>query len=157
MHAYERYRGALTRKAERVLRSSEDARDIVQELFVDLLSNPPQTDRPTVDLPYLYRAVTNRCLTFLRDERNRARLLALSEPDEFVASRRPDPSDLVSRRALVHLCGELDAEATQVLIYYFIDELSQEEIATLVGLSRKTVGVRLESIRAAALELRGTP
>ena len=157
MHSYERYRGALTRKAERVLRSAEDARDIVQELFADLLSNPPNTDSPTLDLPYLYRAVTNRCLTLLRDERNRARLLSLSEPDDFVASRRPDPSDLMSRRALLHLCGELDAEATQVLIYYFIDELSQEEIANLVGLSRKTVGVRLESIRAAALELRGTP
>ena len=40
--------------------------------------------RSADDLPYLYRAVTNRCLTFLRDESNRARLLERND-----ASLRP--------------------------------------------------------------------
>ena len=80
MHALERYRGALLRKATRVLRNPDDALDVVQGLFVDLLA--AQAPDPSVyDLPYLYRAVTNRCLSHLRDEKNRARLLALSEPE----------------------------------------------------------------------------
>lgn len=145
----ERYRGALLRKATRILRNPDDAHDVVQGLFVDLVASP-EKDEGLFDLPYLYRAITNRCLTFLRNEKNRARLLALSEPEDFLASRRPDPSDLLSHRTLLHLCNDLDGVAMEVLIYYFIDELSQDEIASLVGLSRKTVGVRLENIRAAA-------
>ena len=69
--AYRAYGPALVRKAERILRSREDAVDVVHALFVDLI---PRWSRD-VDLPYLYRAVTNRCLNFVRDESNRARLL----------------------------------------------------------------------------------
>src|SRR5215470_16575920 len=62
---------ALVRKAERMLRSREDAIDVVHALFADLI--PTWTS--DVDLPYLYRAVTNRCLNVVRDRGTRARLL----------------------------------------------------------------------------------
>ena len=69
--AYRAYGPALVRKAERILRSREDAIDVVHALFADLL--PKWT--ADVDLPYLYRAVTNRCLNVVRDRGTRARLL----------------------------------------------------------------------------------
>ncbi|NVL68035.1 hypothetical protein HWN74_27275, partial [Escherichia coli] len=53
-----------------ILQSRADAQDLVQGLFVDILQKGE-----TPDFPYLYRAITNRCLSFLRDERNRARIL----------------------------------------------------------------------------------
>ena len=85
MDAYERYGRALLRKAERIVGNREDARDILQALFVDLYQ---QSDAP-MDLPYLYRAVTNRCLSFVRDETNRARLL--ERHDDGARGRRPEP------------------------------------------------------------------
>ena len=39
-----------------------------------------------------------------------------------------------------------DAE-TEVLTYHYLDDMTQDEIATLLGLSRKTVGKRLERLR----------
>src|SRR5580698_6187383 len=69
--AYRSFGPALVRKAERVLRSRDDAVDIVHALFVDLI---PKWNAE-MDLPYLYRAVTNRCLNALRDRATRARLL----------------------------------------------------------------------------------
>ena len=74
MDAYERYGRALLRKAERIVGNREDARDILQALFVDLLERGADADAN--DLAYLYRAVTNRCLNVIRDRNNRARLLA---------------------------------------------------------------------------------
>src|SRR4051812_1900109 len=68
--AYQRYGRALLRKAERILGSRSSAQDLVQELFVDL-----HAKGESPDLPYLYRAITNRCLTYIRDEKNRVRLL----------------------------------------------------------------------------------
>jgi len=73
----------LLRKAERMLHNCEDAADVVQELFVDLL----QRGQTEADLPYLYRAVTNRCLNVLRNADNRARLLAREEPMLSAAPR----------------------------------------------------------------------
>src|SRR3984957_9745754 len=88
MEAYERYGRALLRKAERIVGNREDARHILQALFVDLYQ---RSDTP-MDLPYLYRAVTNRCLTFVRDETNRARLLERHDEALAPAGRTQKPT-----------------------------------------------------------------
>jgi RNA polymerase sigma-70 factor (ECF subfamily) len=143
MDAYERYGRALLRKAERILGHREDARDVVQGLFVDL----HQKSNAPMDLPYLYRAVTHRCLTLLRDEANRARLLG--RHDEALAPARRTRCDdtAIGRDLLVKLVRELDEHESEVLMYRYVDDMTQEEIATLLGLSRKTIGKRLERIR----------
>jgi RNA polymerase sigma factor (sigma-70 family) len=151
--AYERYGRALLRKAERIVGNREDARDILQALFVDLYQ---RSDAP-MDLPYLYRAVTNRCLTFLRDESNRGRLLARHD-QALVPARRTACDDLViGHDLLLKLAAELDPGESEVLAYRFIDDMTQDEIATLLGLSRKTIGHRLERIREAVRRMVDAP
>jgi RNA polymerase sigma-70 factor (ECF subfamily) len=150
MEAYRRYGPALIRKASRMLGNPEDARDIVQALFTDLF----QDEHAILDLPYLYRAVTNRCLTFMRDEKNRARLLAenaedaLAPPARTLSDERAVSTDLV-----VKLVRELDDGHCEVLAYRFLDDMTQDEIAELLGLSRKTIGKRLDRIREAVAAL----
>jgi RNA polymerase sigma factor (sigma-70 family) len=129
-----------------------DASDVVQGLFVDLLQ---RGDVP-LDLPYLYRAVTNRCLTLLRDESNRARLL---ERDGLPArpSRVSDDERVIDRDLLAKLVRELDPDHSEVLAYRYLDDMTQDEIATLLGLSRKTIGHRLDRIREAIARIAGPP
>lgn len=142
--AYARYGPALLRKCERLLHSPDDAQDVVQGLFVDLLRGPP---RP-LDLPYLYRAVTNRCLNLLRDRARRRRLLERRQE-----SLRPEPRVRLDEAVMHHdlllrVLQRLDARSGEILVYRCCDELTQDEIATLLGTSRKTVGRRLQGIRA---------
>ena len=153
MDAYERYGRALLRKAERIVGNREDARDILQALFVDLYQ---RSDAP-MDLPYLYRAITNRCLTFLRDESNRGRLLEHHD-QALVPSRRTACDDVViGHDLLLKLVRELDAGESEVLAYRFVDDMTQDEIATLLGLSRKTIGKRLDRIRDAVRRMARSP
>lgn len=149
MLAYERYGRALIRKATRILRSHEDARDIVHGLFVDMLQ---KNDSPP-DLPYLYRAVTNRCLSFLRDESNRARLLAQHDDSLRGPVRTRCDDHAIGMDLLVKLVRELDDETAQVLAYRYLDDMTQDEIATMLGLSRKTIGKRLDQIRTVVTRL----
>src|SRR5882672_9760760 len=138
MEAYARYGRALVRKAERMLRSKEDARDVVHGLFVDMLE---EREMPA-DLPYLYRAVTNRCLRLLRDEKNRARLLATH--DDALAPARTRLADAaLSLDLLVKLVAALGESEAEVLAFRYLDDMTQDEIAEITGLSRKTVGKRL--------------
>jgi len=151
MDAYERYGRALVRKATRMLGNAQDARDVVQSLFVDLLHK----GEPEPDLPYLYRAVTNRCLSQMRDESNRARLLERHD-DALAPARRTACDDrTVGRDLLVKLVAELDDAHREILVYRFLDDMTQEEIATLLGLSRKTIGHRLDRIREAVARVAG--
>jgi RNA polymerase sigma-70 factor (ECF subfamily) len=148
--AYRAFGPALVRKAERLLRSREDAVDVVHALFADLIS----TWTPAVDLPYLYRAVTNRCLNLVRDRGTRARLLA-REPIAAAPLGRVRLDDEVVGIALVAALAErLDDAHLQVLVCRFLDDMTQDEIAGHLGVSRKTVGKRLDRIRTAVTALR---
>jgi RNA polymerase sigma-70 factor, ECF subfamily len=152
MDAYRRYAPALLRKAERLLQNRHDAQDVVQGLFLDLLQ---RADQPSIDLPYLYRALTNRCLNMLRDHSTHRRLLSrhdalLRGPVRVTCEDRAVDLDLLTK-----LAGTLDHESAEILVYRFVDDLGQEEIAELVGLSRKTVGQRLMRIRDAVAALSG--
>ena len=148
--AYRAFGPALVRKAERVLRSREDAIDVVHTLFADLI--PTWTS--DVDLPYLYRAVTNRCLNLVRDRGTRARLL---EREQLVAApigRVRLDDQVVGVALLAALADRLDDAHLQILVCRFVDDMTQDEIAAQLGVSRKTVGKRLDRIRDAVTSLR---
>ena len=143
MDLYQRHGPALVRKARRLLSNQSDAQDIVQALFLDLLASG-NTD---VDLPYLYRAVTHRCLTLLRDQKNRARLLAREEPALRGVVRTRCDEEAIGLDLIAKVLAELDTRAAELLVYRYFDDLSQDEIAELVGVSRKTVGKVLQTVR----------
>jgi RNA polymerase sigma-70 factor, ECF subfamily len=148
--AYRAYGPALVRKAERVLRSREDAVDVVHALFVDLI---PRWSK-AVDLPYLYRAVTNRCLNVLRDRGTRARLLEREQQIAAPISRVRLDDQVVGVGLIAALADRLDQGHLEVLVARFVDDMTQEEIAEHLKLSRKTIGKRLDRIRDEVIALR---
>jgi RNA polymerase sigma-70 factor (ECF subfamily) len=138
------------RKAERVLRSREDAVDVVHALFADLL---PRWNSD-VDLPYLYRAVTNRCLNLVRDRGTRARLLEREQLAAAPIGRVRLDDQVVGLGLIAALADRLDAAHMEVLVARFVDDMTQDEIADHLKISRKTVGRRLDRIRETVIELR---
>jgi RNA polymerase sigma-70 factor (ECF subfamily) len=148
--AYRTFGPALVRKAERMLRNREDAIDVVHALFADLI--PTWTS--AVDLPYLYRAVTNRCLNLVRDRGTRARLLEREAPAAAPVGRVRLDDEVVGLALLTALADRLDDGHMQVLVCRFVDDMTQDEIADQLGVSRKTIGKRLDRIRNTVVALR---
>jgi RNA polymerase sigma-70 factor, ECF subfamily len=138
------------RKAERILRSREDAIDVVHALFVDLI--PKWTSE--MDLPYLYRAITNRCLNVIRDRGTRARLLEREGTAAAPVARVKLEDEVVGVGLIARLTERLDQGHLEVLVCRFVDDMTQEEIATHLNLSRKTIGKRLDRIRDEVIALR---
>ena len=143
MEAYQRYGPALLRKCQRMLQSRHDAEDVVQGLFVDMLSKGKQPE----DLPYLYRAVTNRCINFLKYRENRRRLLERHDDALRGTVRTRCDDTVIGVDLLAKLMDRLDKKSLEILIYRYFDDMSQEEIAELIGTSRKTVGKRIKKIK----------
>lgn len=134
-----------------MLRSREDAVDVVHALFADLI--PTWTS--DVDLPYLYRAVTNRCINLVRDRGTRARLLEREATAAAPVGRVRLDEEIVGVGLLAALTERLDEAHLHVLVCRFVDDMTQDEIATHLGVSRKTIGKRLDRIREAVTTLRG--
>lgn len=149
--AYRAYGPALVRKAQRILRDRDDAVDVVHAMFVELIPKWSEA----VNLPYLYRAVTNRCLNALRDRATRARLLAREAASAAPVGRVRLEDEVVGVGLIAALAERLDEGHCEVLVARFVDDMTQDEIAAHLGLSRKTIGKRLDRIRDEVIALRG--
>lgn len=149
MESYRRYGPALLRKARRLLRNEEDARDVVQNLFLDLWQRP---DVPH-DLPLLYRTLTHRCLNLLRDQRNRARLIERERPALAGPLRIAPDARALGLDVLGKLTDCVEEAVMETLVYRFCDDMGLQEIADVMGVSRKTVQNRLGRAASALAEL----
>jgi RNA polymerase sigma-70 factor (ECF subfamily) len=138
-----------------MLGSTEEAEDVVQTVFVELVAR----DRADVTLGYLFRAATSRCLNRIRDGRRRQALLDRHGDAVLGGSVPPIDDQVLTLDLLARLIERLPPDAAEILVYRYLDRMSQDEIADLVGLSRKTVGKRLQEIRdqMTALSAEGGP
>ena len=151
MDLYLRHGPALVRKARRLLANEADAQDVVHALFLDLLT----TQDREIDLPYLYRAVTNRCLSHMRDQNNRARLLEREQTALRGVVRTPCDDEAIGLDLVTKVLAELGPRESELLVYRYFDDLSQEEIAELLGVSRKTVGKLVKDVQVVVRRVRG--
>ena len=89
----ERYRPRLLAFCRNMMRSSEDAEDVLQEVFVNAYRAMRADDRPIQAKAWLYRIARNRCLNELR--RNTA---AGVESMDVFETNEPTAMETVERR-----------------------------------------------------------
>lgn len=135
----------VLRRARALLRSESEARDAVQDIFLSLLQRPEQLAGVERVTAWLYRITTHHCLNALRNQRGRGRLLgALHASSGAVASRFEHFAQV--RLLLARLPDPLG----EVAVYSHVDGMTYDEIAAMLGCSRRQVGYLLERIRAIA-------
>lgn len=126
----------VLRRARRLLGDEHDAREVLHDIFAALLaaSAPLRSDAPPTT--WLYAATTHACLNRLRNHRTRARLLS-GELSEHRGRAAPSAEAGVVVRDLLERVPD---DLAQVAIYHFADEMTHEEIALILGCSRRHVG-----------------
>ncbi len=138
---------AVYRRCLRLLGDREAARDATQEVFVKLLRDMKRLeDRETV-LPWIYRVATNHCLNLRRNARRRGE--EDLEPALEVA-HGPSEARYPERQLAQKVLSRFDAETQAVAVGVFVDGMEHEEIATALGISRRTVSRKLERFVANA-------
>lgn len=144
---YDRYGGGVFRRARGLLGDDQAAKDVCQEVFLRLWRARPDFSAasPTT---WLYQVTTNYCLNVIRDEKRRRALLEARKSEEVA----PPPA-----LPLVALLDGIPEELHEVAIYYYIDEMSQDEIALVLGLSQRTVSNRLRAFERHAGVAWGVP
>jgi len=124
------------------LRSPADATDAVQDIFLSLVRRPEQLAGVKRVTAWLYRATTHYCLNKLRNRRGRLRILGALRP---VSSVPPRSEAFAQVRSVLDRLPEPLAE---VAVYHHLDGLTYDEIAEILGCSRRQVGYYLERLHA---------
>lgn len=135
------YYDSLFHHALRILEDEKEAEDVVQELFIALWNNGIMLGENDSLSGYLYRAVTNRCLNRIRDQKRMNEHLAKWKEEaegeaseaEFASAVREE----VMRRLLELI--ELLPEGRKTILKMSMEGKSGEEIARQLGVSITTV------------------
>jgi RNA polymerase sigma-70 factor (ECF subfamily) len=136
---YAAYGGIVYARCRRILSEPATAEDVTQETFLRVhrhLADIPEDDAV---LPWLYRIATNLCLNALRDGR------ALPMPVEVLPERPGEnPDELFANRDLVaRLALRVPPKVRTTAWFFYVDGMRQEEIAEVLGISRRAVAKRL--------------
>ncbi len=148
---YQRYGPMVMRRCRQLLHDENDALDVTQDVFVQLLKH---RQRLRVDYPssLLFRIATNLCLNRIRDQRRRPD----TPGDEFLCqvATLDDTEDRVAARSLLdRLFRQHRASSRTIAVLHFVDGMTLEETAREVGMSVSGVRKRLRALRTTLQEI----
>jgi RNA polymerase sigma-70 factor (ECF subfamily) len=141
------YQTKVFRLAFSILGNQEQAQDAAQEVFIRVWRALPAYRAEASVSTWVYSIARNACLTALKTAGAR-RTLSLEDPGTRAAAEncsgspgRPHAPDL--RR----LVGELPENQRQVVILFYMEEKSYEEVSRLLGIPLGTVKTHLHRAR----------
>ncbi|MGH2957682.1 MAG: RNA polymerase sigma factor, partial [Solirubrobacterales bacterium] len=132
-HAFEvlvsRYQSRLLGFCRQMLGSTEDAEDVLQEVFVAAYNAMVADDRPIAVRPWLYRIARNRCLNHLRKPTADGQDTMDTHPHMNGVTTLERVQNREEFRSLLDDVGKLPETQRSALLLREIDAMSYEEIA----------------------------
>jgi RNA polymerase sigma-70 factor (ECF subfamily) len=143
---------AVYRRCLRLLKDRDAARDATQEVFVKLLRDIDRLGERENALPWIYRVATNHCLNLLRDTRRHG-TDAADDALEIAAEAQPSfPNRQLAREVL----SKFDLQTQAIAVGVLVDGMEHEELAGVLGVSRKTIHRKLTRFLEKARALVGS-
>lgn len=144
---YTAYGGSVYGRCRYLLKDATKAEDATQEVFARVLQQPESLRTQGSPLAWLMKVATHYCLNQLRAER--APWRRWFERDERARSEADGGAGTMETRELVRtLLSRVDLETQAAVVHYWVDGMTLEEVAALVGRSVPTVRKRLERFAA---------
>ncbi len=120
---------------------SEDAHDVVQEVWLAAYCDLRKLKEVSAFRPWLYRIARNHSIDSLRSRRKN---VPLETVDERGLATGPEPQFSPEDAAQIHTAlAKLGLEHREILMLRFLEEMSYQEIADVTGCDLGTVKSRL--------------
>ena len=148
----DRYQGRLLGFCRQMLGSTEDAEDVLQEVFVNSYRAMLADDRDINLRPWLYRIARNRCLNHLRKPTADAQESMDMVPMVEAASTAEKVHNREEFRQLLADVGKLPETQRSALMLREMDAMSYEEIAQAMETSVPSVKSLLVRARISLAE-----
>jgi RNA polymerase sigma factor (sigma-70 family) len=148
----DRYQGRLLAFCRQMLKSTEDAEDVLQEVFVNAYRAMLADEREINLRPWLYRIARNRCLNHLRKPTADAQESMDMVPMVEAASTAEKVSNREEFRQLLEDVGKLPETQRTALLLREMDAMSYEEIAAAMEASVPSVKSLLVRARISLAE-----
>ena len=139
---YERHYEAVFHTALRVTGRPADAEDVLQTVFVRLLSGTEHDEAARRPAAYFRRAAVNAAVDLLR----RRAVHAETAYDDRAPHAAVEPA-LLLKEQLRRALATLEPEDATLFLLRYVEGLSNQELADMFRLEKNNVAVRLHRIR----------
>ena len=151
---HRKYAGIIYDLCVRILKDQVEAEDAVQETFISAFRALDSFSYGDSYLPWLYRIGTNSCLKMLRTKKRKGALPMENVETTTGDTSFADPADRISvRTQLESLQQKLDERNMEIVVSHFILGMNQQEVAQMLGISRRAVVKRLTRLKNQITEL----
>lgn len=153
-----RFRDRLYYHALYIVKSPDEAYDIVQEVFIRAIREPRFFDEDFRIRAWLFRVTSNLCFNQVRDRNRRGAILdAAPREDSAAADQMAQVFAGEQRTEVLAAMDKLSEEHKDILVLRYYDDLSYAEIADVLDIKLGTVMSRLSRARTRLAEVIGQP
>ncbi len=148
----DRYEAKIRRYARKFLYNYQDQEDAVQDVFIKAYQNIQSFRTSERFSPWIYRIAHNTFLNIIRKKSSEK--VTLFDMDQLFGFSLKDTQEEALReqkedREILDQClSELSLKYREILILFYFEEKTYEEISEILHIPKATVGVRLGRGRA---------
>ncbi len=142
----------LYRRARYMLRTDEDAQDVTQEVFVDVIKTLNKLQEPKAFVGWLNKILLFKCYRYYDKSEYKVKNVNIDDyietETDFVDDNEgnvplPSLETVETKEALQRIIDNLPKEQKDSVIMYYFYQLKVDEIAEIMGCSSGTVKSRL--------------
>ena len=122
---------------------TDDRQDVLQEMMFQLWRSFPGFDGRSKFSTWMYRVCLNTALTYVRKGKTRGELLTQAHDqiaEEVPTERNERMEQLIAAIGLL-------SPVNKAIIMLYLEEMSYEEIASITGLTKSNVSVKIMRIK----------
>lgn len=137
-----KYSGRVYGRAYAILRSSGDAEEVVQDVFLSVFRNLSRYRFERPFLHWLNTVTLNACRMTLRKRASEQRRRQAAQ-EQALPPERPVPPDVAMRRLVLELLDALDPGTRVPLLLRYVEGYTYPELAEELELSESAVKMRV--------------
>ncbi|MCB9654045.1 MAG: sigma-70 family RNA polymerase sigma factor [Deltaproteobacteria bacterium] len=147
---YRTYGHVVSGRCAYLLGDQAEAQDATQEVFIKVMKAYAGFRLEASPSTWLLKIATNHCLNLLAARRAPWHA-KYRKHAAYVEAQRLDEKTAPERTAIVRtILGKVDTETQQIAVHYYVDEMTQAEIAMLLKRSLPTIRKRLAKFKRVA-------
>ncbi len=130
------YSDTVLRLSYSYLKSLEDGKDVTQNVFIKLFTNPQKFKDKNHEKAYILRITANLCKDYLRSAW-RKKTMPLDECSDIVAPLESEEN------SMIFAVNQLDSKYRIVIYLHYYEGYKAREIAKILGVPVATIHTRL--------------
>ncbi|SEJ36260.1 RNA polymerase sigma-70 factor, ECF subfamily [Dyadobacter sp. SG02] len=140
-------KGIIYKVANAYCRDTEDRKDLIQEITLQLWLAFPRYDEQFMLTTWIYRIALNVAISFFRKQTRRDKITHPLTEEILTLTIEDEPLDLASDLTMLHEFIRQLREFDRALMLLYLEGHSQSEIATILGITASNVSTKVGRIK----------